>query len=69
MIRLTAVTAVTQTSHFEQACFGAFGDAKLRTHLGAAIAFMKLSRDYFDFIDKMDIQATLLDGDDEEAAN
>jgi hypothetical protein len=35
------------------------------------VAFIKLSRDYFDFIDKMDIQANLalLDGDDEEAAN
>jgi hypothetical protein len=27
---------------------------KLREHLGAAVAFMKLSKDYFDFIDKMD---------------
>jgi len=30
------------------------GYPKLREHLGAAIAFMKISRDYFDFIDKMD---------------
>ena len=30
------------------------GYPKLREHLGAAVAFMKLSRDYFDFIDKMD---------------
>jgi len=30
------------------------GYPKLREHLGAAIAFMKLSQDYFDFIDKMD---------------
>jgi hypothetical protein len=30
------------------------GYPKLREHLGAAIAFMKLSRDYFDFIDKLD---------------
>jgi len=27
---------------------------KLREHLGATVAFMKLSRDYHDFIDKMD---------------
>jgi hypothetical protein len=26
----------------------------LREHLGVTVAFMKLSRDYFDFIDKMD---------------
>lgn len=30
------------------------GYPKLREHLGAAVAFMKLSRDYLDFIDKMD---------------
>jgi hypothetical protein len=30
------------------------GYPKLREHLGAAVAFMKLSRDYHDFIDKMD---------------
>jgi hypothetical protein len=30
------------------------GCPKLREHLGATLAFMKLSRDYHDFIDKMD---------------
>ena len=30
------------------------GYPKLREHLGAAVAFMKISKDYFDFIDKMD---------------
>jgi hypothetical protein len=30
------------------------GYPKLREHLGATVAFMKISRDYFDFIDKMD---------------
>jgi P63C domain len=30
------------------------GYPKLREHLGATVAFMKLSRDYHDFIDKMD---------------
>jgi hypothetical protein len=30
------------------------GYPKLREHLGATVAFMKLSRDYFDFIDKLD---------------
>jgi hypothetical protein len=31
------------------------GYPKLREHLGAAVAFMKLSHDYHDFIDKMDM--------------
>jgi hypothetical protein len=30
------------------------GYPKLREHLGATVAFMKISRDYLDFIDKMD---------------
>jgi hypothetical protein len=30
------------------------GYPKLREHLGAAVAFMKISRDYFEFIDRMD---------------
>jgi P63C domain len=30
------------------------GYPKLREHLGATVAFMKISRDYHDFIDKMD---------------
>jgi hypothetical protein len=30
------------------------GYPKLREHLGAAVALMKISRDYFDFIDKLD---------------
>lgn len=30
------------------------GYPKLREHMGAAIAFMKISRDYFDFVDKLD---------------
>jgi P63C domain len=30
------------------------GYPKLREHLGATVAFMKLSRDYHDFIDKLD---------------
>jgi len=30
------------------------GYPKLREHLGAAVAFMKLSRDYPDFIDKLE---------------
>jgi hypothetical protein len=30
------------------------GYPKLREHLGAAVAFMKLSRNYHDFIEKMD---------------
>jgi hypothetical protein len=30
------------------------GLPKLREHLGARVAFMKLSLDYFDFIDKLD---------------
>jgi hypothetical protein len=30
------------------------GYPKLREHLGAAVAFMKISRDYHDFIDKLD---------------
>ena len=30
------------------------GYPKLRKHLSAAVALMKISRDYFDFIDKMD---------------
>jgi hypothetical protein len=30
------------------------GYRKLREHLGATVALMKLSRDYHDFIDKMD---------------
>ena len=30
------------------------GYPQLREHLGASVAFMKLSRDYLDFIDKRD---------------
>jgi hypothetical protein len=30
------------------------GYPKLREHLGASVSFMKISRDYHDFIDKMD---------------
>ena len=30
------------------------GYPKLREHLGAVVAFMKLSKDYHDFVEKMD---------------
>jgi hypothetical protein len=43
-----------RTAAFSQALTKNVGYPKLREHLGATIAFMKLSKDYLDFIDKMD---------------
>jgi hypothetical protein len=39
---------------FSQALARNVGYPKLREHLGAVVAYMTMSKDYFDFMDKLD---------------
>jgi hypothetical protein len=45
---------VYRTGALSQGLTRNIGYPKLREHLGAAVAFMKISRDYHDCIDKLD---------------